>query len=144
MPPCQPHQEIAILGEEVNSTMTLLEHVAQKIKSLRTNYAGDGISQDALAKELNVATNTISRWETGVYKPALGDLEKLARFFHVSVLAFFPQEDTPQSDGVAALLRAAGELSPSDLEELRRYAEFKRAQKLYKGGLKPTVGRKKS
>lgn len=124
--------------------MTLIEHVAHKIRTLRTSYGGDGISQDALAKELKVSTNTVSRWETGVYKPALEDLEKLARFFHVSVLAFFPPEEVPQSDGVAALLRAAGELSEADLDELRRYAEFKRAQKLYRGGLKPKVGRKKA
>ena len=124
--------------------MTLAEFVAQKIRSLRTSYGGEGISQEALAKALKVATNTVSRWETGVYKPALEDLEKLASFFHVSVLAFFPPEEVPQSDGVAALLRAAGELSESDLDELRRYAEFKRAQKLYKGGVRSKAGRKRA
>lgn len=124
--------------------MNLIEHVAHKIRTLRTSYGGQGISQDALAKELKVSTNTISRWETGIYKPALEDLEKLARVFHVSVLAFFPPEEMPQNDGVAALLRAAGELGEADLEELRRYAEFKRAQKLYKDGVKPKPGRKKA
>ncbi|MDO8655516.1 MAG: helix-turn-helix transcriptional regulator [bacterium] len=123
--------------------MTLLEHVAHRIRSLRTSYAGNGISQEALGRELGVATNTVSRWETGAYKPALEDLERLSRFFNVSVLEFFPTDSRPQTEELGALLRAAGELSEADVIELRRYAEFKRAQKLYKGGAKPTAGRKR-
>lgn len=123
--------------------MTLIQHVSARIKALRTSYGGEGLSQDALATALQVAPNTISRWETGVYKPALEDLDKLARFFNVSVLSFFPAENQPQNEEVAALLRAAGELGDDDVRELRRYAEFKRAQKLYKTGSKPSAGRKK-
>lgn len=113
--------------------MTLLEHVAVRIRELRLAYGGEGISQEALATELKVATNTISRWETGTYKPALEDLDKLARFFNVSVLEFFPSVDsTGMNEEVAALLRAAKKLSDSDLRELRRYAEFRRAQSIYR------------
>ena len=123
--------------------MTLLEHVAAQIKSLRTSYGGTGISQEVLAVELKVASNTISRWETGTYRPALEDLDKLARFFNVSVLAFFPSAEEAQNEEIAALLRAAGELSPDDVAELRRYAEFRRAQKMLKDGTKPSPGRKR-
>ncbi len=112
--------------------MDTLQHVAARIRQLRTSYGGQGISQEALAKELKIATNTVSRWETGVYKPDLTDLEKLARFFNTSILTFFPQEDVPVRKETEALLRAAEALPPEDVDELTRFAEFRRAQQLHK------------
>ena len=123
--------------------MNLFEYVATRIKDLRTSFGGEGLSQEALAKEVGVATNTVSRWETGTYRPSLEDLEKLARFFGKSILEFFPAETERQDDRVTALLRAAKQLPPEDLDELRRYAEFRRARRLYDGGQKPRAGRKK-
>jgi transcriptional regulator with XRE-family HTH domain len=123
--------------------MDLLEHVAKTIRDLRTSHGGEGLSQEALAKELNLATNTISRWETGTYKPALDDLDRLARFFNVSVLEFFPPQHDAENTEVAALMRAAKNLSEDDLKELRRYAEWRRAQSLYREGTRPSPGRKR-
>lgn len=124
--------------------MNLVEYVGHRIKDLRSHYgAGEGISQDALAKALDVAANTVSRWETGTYRPSLEDLESLSRFFGISVLEFFPPEDVPKNDKVSALLRAASQLSENDLDELRRYAEFRRARGLYADGTRPTAGRKR-
>lgn len=122
--------------------MNLYEHVAARIREFRATYGGKGVSQDALAKELVVATNTISRWETGTYKPSLEDLEKLSRFFGKSILDFFPESGKPMDDKVSALLRVASDLSPSDIDELRRYAEFRRARYLYEEVTKPKRGRK--
>ena len=69
--------------------MDLLDHVAAKIKDLRVNYnSGEGLSQESLAKHLKVAPNTISRWETGMYRPSFKDVEKIARFFGVSMMLF--------------------------------------------------------
>jgi hypothetical protein len=42
-------------------------------------------------------------------------------------LEFFPEEKTEADDRVAALLRAAKGLQPTDLDELKRYAEYRRA-----------------
>ncbi|MFN8459913.1 MAG: helix-turn-helix transcriptional regulator [Anaerolineae bacterium] len=124
--------------------MNLFEFVGQRIRDLRLNYGdGQGLSQESLAKALNVATNTISRWETSTYRPSLEDLDKLARFFGVSILEFFPPEETPANDQITALLRAARQLKPEDLEELRRYAEFRRARSLVAGGERPRAGRKR-
>jgi transcriptional regulator with XRE-family HTH domain len=109
--------------------MNILEHVASKIKQLRTNAT---LTQDGLAKELGVATNTVSRWETGTYKPDLEDLAHMARYFKVSVLAFFPGEDPATKPELQALLRAAGNLNKEDLEELQRYAEYRQARDFYK------------
>jgi len=121
----------------------VLDYVAEQIRELRINYnSGEGLSQEALAEHLKVAANTISRWETRVYRPSLDDLEKLARFFGVSIMSFFPSEQNVDSDDMAALLRTARQLHPSDLEELIKYAEFRRARRIYKGKSRPRTGRK--
>ena len=57
------------------------------------------MSQEALAREVKVAANTISRWETCTYRPSLEDLERLARFFEVSITTFFPPDVAMQYFG---------------------------------------------
>jgi transcriptional regulator with XRE-family HTH domain len=118
----------------VERLMTLIEHVGQRIREFRTNYGGgSGISQDALAEALGVASNTISRWETATYRPTIEDLEKLARFFGKSILDFFPKEDvrTERDEKIDALLRTAKQLKDEDVDELRWYAEYRRARQVY-------------
>jgi transcriptional regulator with XRE-family HTH domain len=112
--------------------MEVLEYVAKRIRQLREGYDdGRGLSQQDLAKKLGIAANTVSRWETGTYKPSLSDLEKLARFFEVSMTAFFPDVPDAENDALQALLRAAKELAPADLKELQRYADYRRARDLH-------------
>lgn len=125
--------------------MDTLEYVARQIKEFRENYnSGEGLSQEALAAELKVAANTISRWETGTYRPSLEDLERLARFFGVSIMQFLPPESSQaDNENLVALLRTARQLHPSDLEELKKYAEFRRARAIYQGKTRPKAGRKK-
>lgn len=120
----------------------VLQHVAQRIRDLRGATVG-GMSQEALAKALAKTANTISRWETGTYRPTLEDLDALSRFFGVSILEFFPRENAPKDEKLNALLRAAEQLDENDVEELRRYAEFRKARSLYTGGSKPGPGRKR-
>lgn len=125
--------------------MDLLDHVAAKIKDLRVSYnSGEGLSQEALAIHLKVAPNTISRWETGTYRPSLKDLERISRFFGVSMMSFFPPDmiDEDEDENLRALLRTARQLHPADLEELRKYAEFRRARGIYQGKTRPKAGRK--
>lgn len=125
--------------------MELLDHVAAKIRDLRVSYnSGEGLSQDSLATHLKVAPNTISRWETGTYRPSLKDLERISRFFGVSIMSFFPPDmvDDDEDENLKALLRTARQLHPADLEELRKYAEFRRARGIYQGKTRPQPGRK--
>jgi transcriptional regulator with XRE-family HTH domain len=125
--------------------MDLLDQIAARIRDLRVNYNhGEGLSQDSLAAHLKVAPNTISRWETGTYRPSVKDLERISRFFGVSIISFFPSEtlDAEEDEGLKALLRAAKQLHPADLEELRKYAEFRRARSIYQGKTRPKPGRK--
>lgn len=114
--------------------MTITEHVSQRIREFRTGYGGgSGISQDALAKALGVASNTISRWETGTYRPTIEDIERLAQFFGKTLFDFFPNETirTEHDEKIDALLRTAKQLNDEDVDELRRYAEFRRARHVY-------------
>jgi len=125
--------------------MDLLDHVAAKIRDLRVSYnSGEGLSQESLATHLKVAPNTISRWETGTYRPSLKDVEKIARFFGVSVMSFLPPDmvGEEEDENLKALLRTARQLHPADVEELRRYAEFRKARAIYQGKGRPQPGRK--
>jgi len=125
--------------------MDLLDYVVARIKDLRVSYnSGEGLSQEALAAHLKVASNTISRWETGTYRPSLKDLERISRFFGVSMMSFFPEDmiDDDEDENLKALLRTARQLHPSDLEELRKYAEFRKARGIYQGKTRPRAGRK--
>jgi transcriptional regulator with XRE-family HTH domain len=113
---------------------SIRDFAARRIRELRTAYGKTGLSQEALAKMIGVATNTISRWETGTYEPTLDDLERLARSLGVSILEFFPKlsSDNDRDHKVDALLRAAEGLHESDLDELRSWAEYRRARQIYK------------
>jgi len=105
---------------------TLYEHIGHKIRQLRNSYPKGALSQEGLAAQLKVASNTVSRWETGTYKPTPKDLEALARFFSVSITTFFPE--LAQDDArVTALTSATGGLNDKDFEEVIRYAEFRKA-----------------
>lgn len=122
--------------------MDLFTYVGGRIRTLRTQFdGGRGLSQEALAAELKVSPNTISRWETATYQPSLRDLDHVARFFGVSILTFFPDQEPTQDQNVSALLRTAKELDPADLEELRKFAEFRKAQTIYRQG-RPRLGRR--
>ena len=125
--------------------MDLLDHVAARIRDLRVSYnSGEGLSQESLAAHLKVAPNTISRWETGTYRPSFKDVEKIARFFGVSMMTFLPPDmiDADEDENLKALLRTARQLHPADLEELRKYAEFRKARSIYEGKRRPQPGRK--
>ncbi len=125
--------------------MDLLTHIAATIRDLRVNYNnGEGLSQDALAKQLKVAANTVSRWETGTYCPSFPDAQRIARFFGVSIMTFIPSEmmGKEEDENLKALLRTARQLHPADLEELQKYAEFRRARGIYQGKTRPKAGRK--
>ena len=100
----------------------LYKSIGEKIRELRGN-----LSQDTLATELQIAPNTLSRWETGKYKPTAEDLDKLARFFKVPITVFFPKQ-IDVDNRVSALTSATGGLNKQDFEEVIRYAHFRKAR----------------
>jgi transcriptional regulator with XRE-family HTH domain len=106
---------------------SLYEHIGNRIRELRKNYPEGTLSQDGLATKIGVAANTVSRWETGSYKPTPEDLDKLARFFEVSITTFFPDLAADEAR-VSALTSATGGLNDKDFEEVIKYAEFRKAR----------------
>ncbi len=108
---------------EAATPISLVEYVGARIRELRGKR-----SQEALAAELGVATNTVSRWETGTYRPGIEDIDRLARYFKVSIMTFFPPEPKSEDEQFVRLRRAASGLKAEDVEELERYAEFRKAR----------------
>jgi transcriptional regulator with XRE-family HTH domain len=95
--------------------------LGERIKEMRESR---GLSQEALAKALGIAANTISRWETATYKPTLDELERLARHFKVSMLSLLPVEKRPEPEKMRSLLRAAQHLKDEDVARVTEFAEY--------------------
>lgn len=58
-----------------------MTYIAEIIKQLRVEH---GLSQAALAKELNVSQSAIYYWETGKREPNLDTIEKIYEYFGIS------------------------------------------------------------
>lgn len=108
----------------------IYQEVGKQIRDLRISSGGRGISQEDLAQAVGTTANTVSRWETATYKPAISDLEKLARYFRVPITAFFPE--TQPMSRANALLTATADLDETDLDEVRLYALFRKSRRLAK------------
>jgi len=117
------------LNPQKGQMSSIYKAIGEKIRELRTGRPD--LSQEKLAAALETTANTVSRWETAAYKPSIGDLEKISRYFSVPITIFFPQIETDAK--LHALLSATGDLDPDDLEEIVRYAEFRRARRHLKG-----------
>lgn len=108
---------------------TIYKAIGDKIRELRSGRPE--FSQEKLAAAIGTTANTVSRWETGAYKPSVADLEKISRHFGVPITIFFPQIDTDAK--LQALLSATGGLDEEEMDEVVRYAEYRRARRHLKG-----------
>src|SRR4051794_1319569 len=93
------------------------QQIGRRIRDLRKSYPRGEMSQDTVAEKLGISPNTVSRWETGTYKPTPEDLDKLARLFEVPITVFFPDLESDESRA-SMLASATGGLSKKDLEEV--------------------------
>jgi len=112
--------------------MDIYEYIGSQIRRLREEAR---LSQEALATQIGVSTNTVSRWETATYKLSLKDLQKLADLFEVRLSSLLPPEENQQPRH-KALMSATGDLPEEDIQELIEYAEFRRARHLLQKGKK--------
>ena len=69
--------------------------LGEKIAGLRTQR---GMSQGALAEELEVSRQSVSKWETDASVPELDKLVKLSRLFEVSLDELVIGEEPPRRD----------------------------------------------
>jgi transcriptional regulator with XRE-family HTH domain len=107
--------------------MSLYEQIARRLKAEREDR---NLSQHELADKLGVAANTVSRWETGTYKPKLDDLDKIATVLNLDITQLIPQNRTNATSSINRLVEIASMLRPEDIEEVERFAEFRRVQTL--------------
>jgi len=118
----------------------IYEFIGKKIRELRQSYGGKALSQEELADHMHTTANTISRWETAAYKPSAKDLSNLAQFFGVSISVFYPRAENVRVD---ALLSALGDLGDEDIDELTRYAQFRKARQVLERAKREPKARKK-
>jgi len=104
----------------------LYGHIGEKIRTRRERL---GWTQTKLAQAMGVTPNTVSRWETAIYRPSALDLDRLARLFGIVIWGLFPPAVAAPTAAHKALLSATGDLPEEDLAELGRYADFIRARK---------------
>lgn len=105
----------------------LYVYIGQKLRELRKHHLGTGVDQETVAKAVGTTANTVSRWESATYKPSLRDLDKLSRYFGVSIAVFFPEM---QDSRLQALMSATGDLRDEEFEDLLEYARFRKARQM--------------
>lgn len=106
---------------------SLYDEIARRLKSEREARR---LSQQELAARLGVASNTISRWETGTNKVRLEDLDRVAVALGLNVGDLLPQYASGATSRMERLLRIAESLEPEDIAELEQFAEFRRLRRL--------------
>lgn len=84
-----------------------MQQVAVTIRDLRIRK---GLSQEKLAKELDVTRSAIHYWEQAKYAPTLENCQALAKYFKVDISLFAVASDAPTMPLVPALLQFADAL----------------------------------
>ena len=95
------------------------------IRHVRTNAKGRVVSQSELAAALDTKPNTISRWESGNFRPSIRDLHAIAHFFGVPVATLIPGAEPLSLH--TKLSEAAIGLTPGQILELIHYIEIRKA-----------------
>ena len=90
-----------------------------RLKELREQKR---LNQEGLALMLNVSQSTVSAYEIGERTPDLTTLIAIAEFFNVSLDYLVGLTDIKQ-------VLKSSDLSPDELEHLRRYRELNRSDK---------------
>jgi transcriptional regulator with XRE-family HTH domain len=98
------------------------ERLVQKLKEAREAV---GLSQDEVAKELELPRPAISQIENGNRRVEALELARLAKLYR-QPLSFFADDEPAESPRLQALHRTAKDLSEKDRDEVLRFAEFLR------------------
>lgn len=101
------------------------KHVGERIRELRFSANEHTISQAQLARGVGVMPNTVSRWESGEYRPTMLDAQLIARFLGVSVGALFDEDGN--RDLKEKIVDGLHDLSEGDLSELLTYIQIRGA-----------------
>ncbi|MCM1044032.1 MAG: helix-turn-helix domain-containing protein [Candidatus Gastranaerophilales bacterium] len=104
--------------------------IAKKLKYVRERR---GVCQKELASYLKVSIGTISNYETGVHKPDLTTLGRIADFYGVSTDYLLERTNVPlpvkklppkKHDPLERLFADVVRLSPENREAVRMFEEY--------------------
>lgn len=98
-------------------------------------FDGSGKTDADLEREIGIGAKKISQWNIGYTKSYTKFIPKIASYFHVSTDYLLGNTDNPApagqkespaaSEGGAAMYPEwYGKLTPGELEQVRKYAEF--------------------
>lgn len=89
---------------------------SSRIKQLRDDR---GLSQNALAKKINISQSTVAAWELGRREPTLDGIETLCAFFGVTSDYLLGRVDTPLS--AVPVETPYEQVTPFEKEILKRF-----------------------
>lgn len=109
--------------------------------NLRNLRREQNISAATLAIYLNVSKSAISMWESGKARPSRENLNKLAKYFNVTMDYLIGREDTAIDDILTdeeiinvengkTILKDMAHLSKEEQDKVKEYIEFLISKKL--------------
>lgn len=96
--------------------------LGSKIKQLRLQK---GITQDTLAKALNVTYQTVSKWENETSMPDIQLLPELAVYFGCSIDELFDLSEQARFDRIENMLQMQQGLSPEEFQQAEVFLKKK-------------------
>ncbi len=91
--------------------------MGKEIRRLRDDR---GITQEALAKALNVTPQTISKWERGTSMPDVGMLPKIAVYFGVTIDQLFAMDPEQQLERIENRIYSHGLFDEAEERQLEK------------------------
>lgn len=102
----------------MNDTQNMTCQLGATIRRLRTER---GITQDVLARELNVSFQAVSKWETNATLPDVTLLPQIALYFGVSMDTLFAMDTDKQVEHIRTMLRDEEVISNEKFVWAERY-----------------------
>lgn len=93
-------------------------HLGNKIKQLRLQK---GITQEILAKTLNVSCQTVSKWETETSMPDIQLLPEIAVYFGCSLDELFDLSEQAQFERIENMLLMQESLSAENFQQTKNF-----------------------
>ncbi len=97
------------------------EHLSQRLREAREYL---GLSQETVAEYLNIPRVAVSAFESAKRKVSSLELKSLAKLYRRPYEYFLGADEEVQDTSIAALHRTAHALSPSDRQQVLRFAQF--------------------
>lgn len=99
-------------------------NIGKRIKNFRTVK---GVTQEALAQELGVTAQAVSRWENGAAMPDITLLPALSVFFGVRIDDFFEMSDEAQQERIYNMTQTEEFIPRADFDHAERFLKDKLA-----------------